>query len=165
MNGSGSAPITIDPGWPHGVQQTTLPGGVFRYTPWVPYEDCCRYFCRASAGEATTIPIPTTEAINPTKSVVLSILAGMGVLHRFPTHAPANMTSVADTSQPTFITSACRRRQLIFAASRRDSSPLLGLARYEPNALARLRIAHLCRAIRRHICAACGLRRLSRIRK
>src|SRR5262249_14828322 len=64
-------------GWPHGVQQTTLPGGVFRYTPWVPYEDCCRYFCRASAGEATTIPIPTTEAINPTESVVLSILAGM----------------------------------------------------------------------------------------
>src|SRR5262245_12262800 len=36
MNGSGSAPITIDPGWPQGVQQTTLPGGVFRYTPGVP---------------------------------------------------------------------------------------------------------------------------------
>src|SRR5262250_1111113 len=29
-DGSGSAPITIDPGWPHGIQQTTLPGGVFR---------------------------------------------------------------------------------------------------------------------------------------
>src|SRR5262247_4670035 len=77
MNGSGSAPMTIAPGWPHGVQQTTLPGGVLRYTPGVPYEDCCRYFCRASAGEATSMPIPTTEAINPTESVVLSILAGM----------------------------------------------------------------------------------------
>ena len=29
MNGSGSAPITIDPGWPHPFQHTTLPGGVF----------------------------------------------------------------------------------------------------------------------------------------
>src|SRR5262249_31378107 len=75
MNGSGSAPITIDPGWPHGVQQTTLPGGVFRYTPRVPYEDCCRYFCRASAGEATSIPRPRTEAINPTEADAVVILA------------------------------------------------------------------------------------------
>src|SRR5262249_50161087 len=48
-----------------------------------------------------------------------------GFLHRFPSHAAANMASVADTGQPTFITSACRRLQLIFAASRHDSSRLL----------------------------------------
>src|SRR5262245_29060795 len=75
MNGSGSAPMTIAPGWPHGVQQTTLPGGVFRYTPGVPYEDCCRYFCRASAGEATSMPRPRTGAINPTRPDVKLTLA------------------------------------------------------------------------------------------
>src|SRR5215831_4653781 len=27
-------------------------------TPRVPYEDCCRYFCRASAGEVASMPRP-----------------------------------------------------------------------------------------------------------
>src|SRR5262249_8209358 len=90
MNGSGSAPITIDPGWPHGVQQTTLPDGVFRYTPGVPEDHCVkagyccpcvrwgRYLVRASAGEARSVPRPRTEANNPIESeVVLSLARGM----------------------------------------------------------------------------------------
>lgn len=117
MNGSGSAPITIDPGWPHGVQQTTLLGGVFRYTPGVPYENCCRYFCRASAGEATSIPIPTAEAINPTESVLLSILAGMGFSIDFPSRALASMAPAAVINQPMIITTACRRLRFILGGS------------------------------------------------
>src|SRR5262245_42266407 len=71
MNGSGSAPITMDPRWPHGVQQTTFDGGVFRYLPAATC--CCRFVCRASAEEARTIPRPSAEASNPTESTVLLI--------------------------------------------------------------------------------------------
>src|SRR5262249_9673441 len=116
MNGSGSAPITIDPGWPQGVQQTTLPGGGFRYTPSVREEycvkegDCCRYFGRASTGEPRSIPRPSADATNPTESTVLILATGMEAsIICIPT--AANMASVADTSQPTSITSACRQLQ------------------------------------------------------
>ena len=39
MNGSGSAPITIDPGWPQPFQQTTYESGVFRGQTVTPPDD------------------------------------------------------------------------------------------------------------------------------
>src|SRR5215831_742810 len=103
MNGSGSAPITMDPGWPHGVQQTKLPGGVFRY-PWAAYDGCCRYFCRASAGEARTIVRPSVDATNPTETAVLLIDMESSIDSR---PAAPNMASTAATGQPMGITTPC----------------------------------------------------------
>src|SRR5262249_30845952 len=80
MNGSGSAPSTMELGWPHVVQHTTLDGGVFR--GMVPsaaccstYARCCLVALRASAGEARSMPSPKTETTNPTETDVVLILA------------------------------------------------------------------------------------------
>src|SRR5262249_56439132 len=80
MNGSGSAPSTMELGWPHVVQHTTLDGGVFR--GMVPSAACCSTYARcrllalrASAGEARIIPRAKTEGTKTTQTDVLFILA------------------------------------------------------------------------------------------
>src|SRR5262245_29873025 len=70
MNGSGSAPMTIEPGWPQGVQQTMLDWGVPRGAARRPtYARCL--LGRASADEARSMPTPKAQATNPTESAVL----------------------------------------------------------------------------------------------
>jgi hypothetical protein len=97
MNGSGSAPMTIAPGWPHGVQQTILALGVLRGMAVMPgvgfgypcstYVPCLCAF-RASADEETEKPRAQTS--NPSMTDVLSLLAmTMEFLHRFLS-APGN---------------------------------------------------------------------------
>src|SRR5436309_3025183 len=83
MAGSGSAPSTMAPGWPHGVQQTTLPGGVLRGTVpgalhcWVETRGCLLAL-RASAGEAMKTPRLAADSTNPTQSdLVLIFASGM----------------------------------------------------------------------------------------
>src|SRR6516165_797377 len=90
MNGSGSAPITMAPGWPHGVQQTILAFGVLRgmtvmlgvgfgYPCWT-YAPCLFTF-RASADEETEMP--RAQISNPSMTDVLLLLAmTMEFLHR-----------------------------------------------------------------------------------
>src|SRR6516165_700487 len=81
MNGSGSRPITMDPGWPHVVQQTVLP--LFRRRPRIPgpaagcarYARCCLVGLRASAGAAKSMPRPKTQAANPIERDVIVIPA------------------------------------------------------------------------------------------
>src|SRR6476659_4902670 len=82
MNGSGSAPITMDPGCPHGVQQTILAFGVLRGMtvmlgvgfgyPCPTYVPCLFAF-RASADEETEMPREQTS--NPSMTDVLLLLA------------------------------------------------------------------------------------------
>src|SRR5262245_48598858 len=90
MNGSGSAPITIAPGWPQGVQQTILAFGVLRGMtvmlgvgfgyPCSTYVPCLFAF-RASADEETEMPSAQTS--NPSMTDVLLLLAmTMEFLHR-----------------------------------------------------------------------------------
>src|SRR5438445_22887 len=80
MAGSGSAPSTMAPGWPHGVQQTTLPGGVLRGTVpgafhcWVETRGCLLAL-RASAGEAIKTPRFAADRTNPTQSDLVFIFA------------------------------------------------------------------------------------------
>src|SRR5262245_34392326 len=91
MNGSGSAPITIAPGWPQGVQQTILAFGVLRGMtvmlgvgfgyPCSTYVPCLFAF-RASADEETEMP--RAQRSNPSMTDVLFLLAmTMEFLHRF----------------------------------------------------------------------------------
>src|SRR5262245_55495472 len=79
MNGSGSAPITLAPGWLHGVQQIILAFGVLRgmavmpgigfgypcstYVPWL-------FAFRASTDEE--IEMPRAQTSNPSMTDVLS---------------------------------------------------------------------------------------------
>src|SRR5262249_537085 len=95
MNGSGSAPITMAPGCPHGVQQTILAFGVLRGMvvmlgvgfgyPCPTYVPCLFAF-RASADEETEMPRAQTS--NPRMTDVLLLLAmTMEFLHRFPVRA------------------------------------------------------------------------------
>src|SRR6516164_530131 len=82
MNGSGSAPITMAPGWPHGVQQTILALGVLRGMTVMPgvgfgypcstYVPCLFAF-RASAEEETEMPRAQTSS--PSRIDVLLLLA------------------------------------------------------------------------------------------
>jgi hypothetical protein len=103
MNGSGSAPITMAPGWSHGVQQTTLDLGVFRgmtvmppLYDWPPYARCCLFRCWASADEARSMASPKTETTNPTESdVMLTFAKRMASSHRFPVRASANVARPA----------------------------------------------------------------------
>src|SRR5258705_12224737 len=46
---------------------TTLPGGVLRGMPGMASERCCRFACRASAGDEESIPRPTAKATHPTE--------------------------------------------------------------------------------------------------
>src|SRR5215831_1713756 len=89
MNGSGSAPITMAPGWPHGVQQTILAFGVLRGMAVMPgvgfgypcstYVPCLAF--RASTDEETEMPRAQTS--NPSMIDVLLLLAmTMEFLHR-----------------------------------------------------------------------------------
>src|SRR5262245_50330114 len=78
MNGSGSAPITMAPGCPHGVQQTILAFGVLRGMavmlgvgfgyPCPTYAPCLFAF-RASADEETEMP-RAQSALNKHSSVI-----------------------------------------------------------------------------------------------
>src|SRR5262249_26764929 len=97
MNGSGSAPITMAPGWLHGVQQTTLERGVLRGItvtpptyPGVSYAGCCLFRCLASAGEERGTQSPNMEATSPTESDVSRKTHGL--LHRFLSGASAKRT-------------------------------------------------------------------------
>jgi hypothetical protein len=93
----GSAPITMAPGCPHGVQQTILAFGVLRGMavmlgvgfgyPCPTYVPCLFAF-RASAVEETEMPRAQTS--NPSMTDVLLLLAmTMEFLHRFLS-APEN---------------------------------------------------------------------------
>src|SRR5262249_32459784 len=92
MNGSGSAPITMAPGWPQGVQQTILAFGVLRGMTvmlgvgvGVPCSTYATWLCafRESADEETEMPRAQTS--NPSITDVLLLLAmTMEFLHRFP---------------------------------------------------------------------------------
>ena len=71
--------MTMDPGWPHVVQQTVLP--LFLGTPRIPgagcarYARCCFVGLRASAGVTKSMPRPKTQAANPTERDVIFIPA------------------------------------------------------------------------------------------
>src|SRR5262245_22084914 len=91
MNGSGSAPITMAPGCPHGVQQTILAFGVLRGMavmlgvgfgyPCSTYVPCLFAF-RASADEESEMPRAQTS--NPSMTdVLLLLITTMEFLHRF----------------------------------------------------------------------------------
>src|SRR5215468_6684205 len=77
MAGSGSAPSTMAPGWPHGVQQDIVAGGVLRGTE--PGAHCsvetrrCLLAWRASAGEAMKIPRLAADTTNPIQSDLVLI--------------------------------------------------------------------------------------------